>query len=149
MLAAGTNAAVPMPDVTGTNFILATDLSGTVIVTQNPTNNAALSLGTNAVLLTVADVSGNAAYSTNTIVVVVSTNSTPNIVSLAVSAGVLNLQLSGSYGATYVLESTTNIISGTWQPVATNTLGISGVWQFADFGVASNPSRFYRLRLAQ
>ena len=149
VLAAGTNAAVPMPDVTGTNFILATDLSGTVIVTQNPTNNAALSLGTNAVLLTVADVSGNAAYSTNTIVVVVSTNSTPNIVSLAVSAGVLNLQLSGSYGATYVLESTTNIISGTWQPVATNTLGISGVWQFADFGVASNPSRFYRLRLAQ
>ena len=149
VFAAGTNATVPLPDVTGTNFILATDLSGTVIVTQNPAFKSALPLGTNAVLLTVADPSGNAAYSTNTIVVVVSTNSTPNISSLAFSAGALNLQLSGSYGSTYVLEGATNIISGTWQPVATNTLGVSGAWLFSDFGVTNNPSRFYRLRLVQ
>ena len=47
VLAAGTNCTAVMPDVTGTNYILATDLSGTLTVTQVPTNTAALPLGTN------------------------------------------------------------------------------------------------------
>ena len=58
-----------MPNVTGTNYILATDLSGTLTMTQVPTNNAALPLGTNVVVITVADASGNASYSTNQIIV--------------------------------------------------------------------------------
>ena len=68
-LAAGTNCAAPMPNVTGTNFILATDLSGALTITQAPTNNAVLSPGTNLVIITVKDASGNAAFSTNVIVV--------------------------------------------------------------------------------
>ncbi len=68
-LAAGTNCTARMPDLTGTNYILATDLSGTVRITQTPTNGAVVSLGTNPVVLSAADASGNASYSTNTVVV--------------------------------------------------------------------------------
>ncbi len=69
VLAAGTNCDAIMPDVTTTNFILATDLSGTLTYAQSPTNNARLQVGTNVVVITVADASSNNSYSTNTIVV--------------------------------------------------------------------------------
>ena len=69
VLAAGTNCTASMPNVTGTNDILATDWSGPLTFTQVPTNNAVLPLGTNIVVITVADASGNAAYSTNQIIV--------------------------------------------------------------------------------
>jgi len=69
LLAANTNCSAAMPDVTGTNFILATDLSGALTISQVPTNTAILPLGTNVVVITVKDSSGNAAYSTNEIVV--------------------------------------------------------------------------------
>jgi len=58
-----------MPDVTGTNYILATDLSGSLTISESPTNNSILQLGTNTIVIAVADASGNNAYSTNTIVV--------------------------------------------------------------------------------
>jgi hypothetical protein len=69
VLAADTNCSALMPDVTGTNYLLAADLSGSITIAQTPTNNATLPLGTNAVMLTVLDDSGNAAYATNFIVV--------------------------------------------------------------------------------
>jgi hypothetical protein len=69
MLAAGTNCSVTMPDVTGTNFIMATDLSGALTILQTPANNAALPLGTNVVVITVADASGNVSRSTNAMIV--------------------------------------------------------------------------------
>ncbi len=68
-LDADTNCSATMPDVTGTNYLLATDLSGTLTISQAPTNAAILPLGTNVVVITVKDSSGNAAYSTNKIVV--------------------------------------------------------------------------------
>ena len=58
-----------MTNVTGTNFIRATDLSGALTITHSPTNLAALSLGTNVVVITVADASGNKSFSTNQVVV--------------------------------------------------------------------------------
>jgi len=58
-----------MTNVTGTNFILATDLSLPLAITQSPTNNAVLPLGTNTVVIAVADAFGNTAYSTNTVIV--------------------------------------------------------------------------------
>jgi len=69
VLAAGTNCSAAMPDVTGTNFILATDLSGALTISQSPTNTSVLQIGTNLVLITVSDASSNVAYSTNWIVV--------------------------------------------------------------------------------
>ncbi len=79
VVAADTNCSAKMPDVTGTNYITATDFSGTVTNSENPTNNSVLLLGTNTVVITVKDASGNAAYSTNTIVV---TDQTPPVVTL-------------------------------------------------------------------
>jgi hypothetical protein len=69
VLAAGSNCNAVMPDVTGTNYILADDLSGSLTFSQTPTNGATLPLGTNLIVITVTDSSGNASYSTNRIVV--------------------------------------------------------------------------------
>jgi hypothetical protein len=69
VLAAGSNCDAVMPDVTTTNFILASDLSGALTYSQSPTNNARLPLGTNLVVITIEDASSNAVYSTNAIVV--------------------------------------------------------------------------------
>jgi len=47
------------------------------------------------------------------------------------------------------LETATNLISTDgWQPVATNTLDSSGVWQFIDTQAAHFRQQFYRLKLA-
>ena len=48
---------------------------------------------------------------------------------------------------THVLESRTDLLAGAWSPLATNTMDFTGARQFNDFGVANNPSWFYRLRL--
>ncbi len=69
VLAAGTSCSALMPDVTGTNFIVATDLSGALNISQSPTNAAILAIGTNAVIITVSDASGNKSFSTNRIIV--------------------------------------------------------------------------------
>ena len=44
-------------------------MSGTTLITLSPATNTVLALGTNLVLLTVSDPSGNQSFSTNTIVV--------------------------------------------------------------------------------
>jgi hypothetical protein len=68
-LAADTSCGAQIPDVTGTNFILASDLSGALTISQSPADGTVLLMGTNIAVITVADVYGNAACSTNTIVV--------------------------------------------------------------------------------
>ena len=79
VLAANSNCVALMPDVTGTNLILATDASGELTITQNPTNNAVLPLGTNEVVITIADASSNASSVTNHILVV---DLTPPVITL-------------------------------------------------------------------
>jgi autotransporter-associated beta strand protein len=69
-LSADANCQALMPDVTGTNYILGADAcSVSLAITQTPTNNTILTLGTNEVVIAVADSTGNTAYSTNTVVV--------------------------------------------------------------------------------
>ena len=77
-------------------------------------------------------------------------NAIPAIGSLVVSGGkTISLNLDGASGFTYVLESTTNLgLPGSWQPVVTNAVGSSGVWQFSG-AITNTPHRFYRLKLAQ
>lgn len=235
VLAADTNCSANMPDVTGTNYILATDLSGTLIISQAPTNDFILALGTNTIVITVADASGNAAYSTNTIVIldqtppqilsqpqsqtnfvgttanfsvaatacpplayqwffnddiltgqtncalpvvfvnvtnagnysVVATASggsttsivatlTVNLIPPGIAPnpainpdGSFILNLTGSPGYAYILETTTNLSPPGWQPVATNTLDTNGVWQFNDTEATNFLQRFYRLKFDQ
>ena len=71
VLNADSNCQAILPDLTGTNFIIAADAcSGTnVTITQSPTNGTVLALGTNTVILTVTDLASNSIYSTNTVVV--------------------------------------------------------------------------------
>jgi hypothetical protein len=78
-LSANSSCQALMPDVTGTNYILAEDVCGTITITQTPTNNALLNPGTNEVVLAVADSAGNTVSSTNTIVVV---DTTPPAITL-------------------------------------------------------------------
>jgi subtilase family serine protease len=96
----------------------------------------------------VSDGFGGTNFQTVSITVVPQTNFMPNIVNVINQSPGVTLKLTGSYGATYILEAADELISGTWEPVATNTLGLTGTWQFTDFGVTNNPVRFYRLKLA-
>ncbi|MGH7992357.1 MAG: S53 family peptidase, partial [Limisphaerales bacterium] len=60
-------------------------------------------------------------------------NTTPLITGVVAGNGSVVLSLGGAPGYTYILEATTNLNTpGGWQPVATNTLGTNGVWQFTD-----------------
>jgi hypothetical protein len=82
------------------------------------------------------------------IVVQPQTNATPVIAQASLQPGGLTLTLNGAYNSTYILQSTTNLDSGTWTPVATNQLGITGVWQFTDTQATNTAQNFYRLELA-
>ncbi len=235
VLAANTNCVGLMPDVTGTNFIIATDLSGALTISQSPTDGEILSLGTNLVIIVFNDASGNAAYSTNCIVVqdqappeifnqpqsqtnlagttaklnagatactpltwqwffnnapldnqtngtltmapvsvsnagdyfVVASasggSSTSIVATLTVDLippgvngvafipdGGFNLNLTGTPGYTYILQSTTNLaVADGWLSIATNTIDTNGVWLFADPSATNYPQQFYRLKLAE
>ncbi len=62
----------------------------------------------------------------------------------------MTLNLTGSPGVSYVLESTTNLVSSEgWQPVATNLFDLTGVWQFNDTSATNFAQRFYRLKYSQ
>ncbi len=142
---ADATCSAPMPDVTTTNFVLATDVSGGLTISQSPGTNALLALGTNVVVITVQDASGNAAYSTNTIVVL--DNSPPQIItssenqtnfagtttSLTVTATACSpltyqwwfngLELSAATNSTLVLSNLTTAAAGTYFAVAASLGG--------------------------
>jgi len=69
VVAAGTNCQAIMPDITGTNCLLAVDNCSSVTVTQSVATNTVLSLGTNEVVLGASDAAGNVAYCTNYVLV--------------------------------------------------------------------------------
>ena len=68
-LSAGANCQALLPDVTGTNYLVALDTCSSVTVTQMPSAGTLLSLGTNELVLTAFDASGNAVNSTNSVIV--------------------------------------------------------------------------------
>jgi len=76
---------------------------------------------------------------------------TPKITSVAGNPnGDFNLSLSGAPGDTYVLQATTNLFSSAgWLPLATNTLGTNGLWQFTDASATNFHQQFYRLQRVQ
>ena len=73
VLAVGTNCQAPMPDITGSNYVLAVDNCGSVTVTQSVAMDVALSLGTHEVVLGAVDGAGNAAYCAISVLVVETT----------------------------------------------------------------------------
>ncbi len=147
VLAADFTCSAVMPDLTGTNYILATDLSGTLTISQSPTSNSALPLGTNVVVITVKDTSGNTTYSTNAIVVQdqtppqigsqpqSQTNFAGTTVNFSVSATACtplayqwffnNIALTAETNTTLTLSNISSATSGYYLMVATSTGGSS------------------------
>jgi hypothetical protein len=68
----------------------------------------------------------------------------PQLTATGVSGDNFLLALSGSAGATYVVQVSSNL--ATWLPVSTNLLPASGFASVTN-GVGSSSSRFYRALL--
>ena len=160
-LAAGLNLNILVADL-ATNWSDADDDLLSLVGVNPSTNGVVVINGGNFLFYTnanyvndqfaciISDGFGGTNFQTITITIVPQTNSTPAIAAVtSAPASGLTLKLEGGYGSTYVLESTTDFLSGVWIPVATNTLDITGIWQFTDSGAASIPSRFYRLKRVQ
>ena len=146
-LAASSNCTVPMPNVTGTNYIAATDLSPPLVFSQFPTNQSNLPVGTNVVVIAVADAYGNTAYSTNTIVVQDDTppailtppSSQTNIIGASASFSVVAtactpetyqwarnaVPLAGATNATLILSNLTLALAGNYSVLVAAAGGTS------------------------
>jgi subtilase family serine protease len=126
-----------------TNGVTATNNAGTLVYFD--TNNV-----DDLFVCTISDGWGGTNFQ-NVYIDIVLTNTTPTIIGVGNgSNGSVTLTLGGAPGDTYVLEATTNLLlQGGWEPLATNTLGTNGLWQFTDPHVMNFPQRFYRLELSQ
>jgi Pro-kumamolisin, activation domain/Immunoglobulin I-set domain/Bacterial Ig-like domain (group 3)/Viral BACON domain len=124
-----------------TNGITLTNNAGTLVY-SNPNNVP------DQFVCTISDGWGGTNFQTVNIAVV---NPVPSITSVAGNSdGSFTLNLSGLPNYTYILETTTNLLpSADWLPIATNTFGADGVWQFNDTQATNYTQRFYRLKLAQ
>ena len=128
-LTATSNGPTLLPNLTGTNFILATDNCASVTVTQSVSTNTPLVLGTNRVVLAAFDAAGNAAYCTNFVRVI---DQTPPVLScpsgLALQADTDQLSKSN---VIFVVTATDNLAvtnttcvppSGSTFPLGTNVV---------------------------
>ncbi len=96
-------------------------------------------------ILVVTNVFGAATRSVATLTVVLP----PSIAGVAANPdGSVTLTLAGSPGINYILETTTNLISPSWQLVATNAIGTNGFWPF-NTPTTNSPQQFYRLEYSQ
>lgn len=138
-----------MPEITGTNFILAADLSGAVLITQSPATGTHLGVGTNLSVLTVTDSSLNSVSITNRIVVV--TVASPVITSLQIFGS--DLVISGTNGGLpgspfYTLNSTNLTVPlMDWTIIATNQFGPGGAFMFTNPWSPAVPRSFFLLRV--
>ena len=129
---------------TSTNGVAITNIAGTLVYANTNDVN-------DAFLCAISDDWGGTNYQTvNITVLPLPGNATPGITSVAGSTNnTILLHLTGSPGFTYILETTTNLAGlNVWRPLATNTLGTNGAWQFSESS-RNYPQRFYRLELAQ
>jgi len=159
-LVAGMNLTVPVASL-ATNWsdldgdpisitAIATSTNGVVVTNQIP---ALFYSNSNYVndqfVCAISDGFGGTNFQAVNILLVPQTNSAPIISQVALNPNSgIKLSLKGGYNSTYVLLFATNLTSGPWQPVATNKLGLAGIWQFIDTQSTNSPQRFYRLKLA-
>jgi arabinogalactan endo-1,4-beta-galactosidase len=120
--------------------------AGPVNVVSSGTVNINV-VGRNTLTYTADDGNGNTNTVTRTVIV---SDPTPVISGVAANPdGSFTLNLAGAPETTYILETITNLWSTLgWQPIATNTLGNNGAWQFTDLNVGNFQQQFYRLKLA-
>jgi hypothetical protein len=109
----------------------------------------AASLGRNNAVITAeySDPAGNFSPSTNSLtqsIIAVVTTVPPSKLSLAPSFvnGVVNAQLSGVAGQTYIIQASADLIH--WLSISTNIADTNGIVSLIDSNSAAYPSRFYR-----
>jgi hypothetical protein len=142
-------------DVDGDTVSLAAVSVSTNGITLTNTGNALVYFNSNNVAdqftCTITDGFGGTNFQTVTIAPAPLPNTTPLVTSIVVAGnGSVTLSLGGALGYTYILETTTNLsLPGSWQPIATNTPGTNGVWQFTDTLATNFTQRFYQLELTQ
>ena len=110
-----TNCGYTLPDLTGTNFFLAVDSCSSTTVTQAPPVGAALTFGTNWVVVSAVDASGNVTHCSVPVVVPldpVITDQPANIASSVGSTVAFSVTACG-FGA----------LAYAWQRDGTNLLG--------------------------
>jgi autotransporter-associated beta strand protein len=70
----------------------------------------------------------------------------PQFTSATLTAGVFQFSATGVPGKSYILETTTNLVSPViWQTLTNLTADVSGALQFNDVNAVNLPQRFYRL----
>ncbi|HWY74753.1 MAG TPA: cadherin-like domain-containing protein, partial [Verrucomicrobiae bacterium] len=127
-----------------TNGVTLANIAG-ILVYSNANNVA------DQFLCTIADGWGGTNFQTVNIAVTLSTNAAPSI-TLATGNpnGTFTLRFAGAPGTAYILQTTESFSPPVqWSPVATNTAGGDGTWQFTDTQAPNFQRRFYRLQLAQ
>jgi hypothetical protein len=55
------------------------------------------------------------------------------------------LTLTGQPNLSYIVQATTNLTTGNWTAISTNTAASNGSFQFIDTNSPGLPSRFYRV----
>ncbi len=146
----------------GINAVFSAAASGSSPLAYQWFYNGLGLFGATSNVLTLASVSTNNAGNYSLVVTNAYGSATSSVVALTVVLppsitgvvanpdGTVTLNLAGSPGISYVLESTTNVVSASgWQPVATNLIGISGIWSFNDLQATNFPQLFYRLKYTQ
>lgn len=71
----------------------------------------------------------------------------PTITRIAARGSDLILDFSSSSGATYYVESNTNLLGGDWNATIGNITGVNGTTTVTNIGGVNHPSKFYRVRL--
>jgi O-glycosyl hydrolase len=86
---------------------------------------------------------------TQTVLVMVSTPSSPTLASFPSANGRLSVGVaSGDWGPDYILETATNLpATGTWKPLATNLAAVPP-FAWTNLPATTSPQNFFRVRLA-
>jgi hypothetical protein len=116
--------------------------SGSGIFTWRPLVTQANS--TNPIIVVVTDDGTPNRSATNTFTVVVNPLAQPVISSPAYSGGQFSLSVSGQVGPDYALQSTTDLLSGTWTTLLT-TNSPPAPFLFVDPNAGLVPIQFYRI----
>jgi hypothetical protein len=76
-------------------------------------------------------------------------SSAPTIVSLNIMPDhSAVLQCAGNQNQVYMIEATTDLVSGSWLTISTNAIGSNGLDSFMDTDATNYPSRFYRTKIS-
>ncbi len=90
------------------------------------------------------DPAGEAFFSVQDLNVTTAAPATPQLAVASGTGGTVNLDLRGTPGQTYDLQTTDTLDNPTWTVIATGTPDATGHWSTNDPAAGAHPRRFYR-----